>query len=148
MRKRAAAVHEALAKANFDRDVAALSDVAAARLRFAVHAKVYPVLDVTVNHKRPVRFRMKAPNWNEQPAAIEILKPDGQSWTEQLPGGVFNQGPHEATRRPFICMRGALEYHTHQSHVNEKWESYRGQSGMELVGILMQLAEAWRKANP
>lgn len=144
---RAAAVHEALAKANFERDVAALSDVAAVRLNLTVHAKGFPVLDATVNHKRPIRFRMTAPNWNEQPPSIEILKPDGEPWTEPLPGGVFNSSLHDVTRRPFICMRGALEYHTHSSHLNEKWETYRGQSGMELVGILMQLAEAWRRTN-
>lgn len=142
-------MHEALAQANFERDVAALSDVAATRLNLTVHSKTFPVLDVTVNHKRSIRFRMTAQNWDEQPPAIQILRPDGTDWTEQLPSGsVFNQGPHDATRRPFICMRGAHEYHTHSSHVNEKWETYRGQSGMELVGILMQLAEAWRKVNP
>jgi hypothetical protein len=42
-------------------------------------------------------------------------------------------------------MRGAREYHTHGSHVNDAWASYRQQDGMGIVGILMQLAAVWRR---
>jgi hypothetical protein len=43
-------------------------------------------------------------------------------------------------------MRGSREFHTFAGHVSEKWEQYRGQDGMGLTGILVQLAAAWRKA--
>ena len=43
-------------------------------------------------------------------------------------------------------MRGSRGFHTFPGHVNEKWEQYRGQVGMGLIGILVQLAAAWRKA--
>ncbi|WP_316213767.1 MULTISPECIES: putative metal-binding protein [unclassified Bradyrhizobium] len=139
------AVHEALAKANFERDVAMLTDSIAARLQLIVHSRDYPILDVTVEHTKAVRFRLRGDNFDELPPAIAILKPDGQPWTGPLPGGVFNAGPHSSQGGPFICMRGAREYHTHSSHVNDRWENYRGQDGMGIVGILMQLAGVWRR---
>ena len=43
-------------------------------------------------------------------------------------------------------MRGSREFHTHPSHLNEQWAQYRGQDGMGLIGILMQVATAWREA--
>ena len=143
---RAAAVHEALARANFDQDVAALTDASAATQRLIVHAHSFPVLDVTILHSRNLRLRLEAANWNEQPPAVALLNPDGTPWTAALPGGVFNGSAHPTTGRPFICMRGAREYHTHPSHLNETWDNYRGQDGMGLVGILMQLTHAWRQA--
>jgi Predicted metal binding domain len=74
-----------------------------------------------------------------------LLKPDGTQWTDRLPGGVFNASAHPATGHVFVCMRGIREFHTHPSHVNANWNNYRGQDGMSLVGILMQLAHAWRQ---
>jgi hypothetical protein len=140
------AVHEALARANFERDVAVLTDGSAARQRLIVHERTFPVLDATVAHTKSLRLRMQADDWDDFPPSIALLKPDGSPWTDTLPGGVFSSGAHPSTGRPFICMRGAREYHTHPSHVNERWENFRGQDGMGLVGILMQLSSAWRKA--
>lgn len=140
-----AAVHEALAKVKFEQDVAALTDMSAARQRLIVHTKAFPTLDVTVEHTKPIRFRMHADNWDDLPPSVAVLEPDGSPWKESLPGDVFNSGPHPATGQPFICMRGVLEYHTNSGHMNEKWDQYRGNDGMGLVGILMQLTSAWRR---
>lgn len=136
-------MHEALARAIFDRDVAALTDKSAARQKLIVHERSFPVLDVTIEHRRPLRLRLQADGWDETPPSIVLLNPDGSLWTGPLPGGVFN-APHPSTGRPFICMRGVREYHTHPSHLNEHWDNYRRQDGMSLVGILMQLCHAWR----
>ena len=104
------------------------------------------MLDVTVEHNKPLRLRFRGDCFDELPPAIAILKPDGSPWADPLPGGVFNAGPQSVQGGPFICMRGAREYHTHSSHLNDKWENYRGQDGMGIVGILMQLAGVWRQA--
>jgi hypothetical protein len=141
-------VHEALAKANFGRDAAFFTSGVAAKLGMTLHENAFPVIDVTVNHKRPIRLKLTARHWDEEPPSVRLLKPDGIDWRDPVPGGVFHQGPHRNTSMPFICMRGVLEYHTHESHTGDVWANYRGQSGMEPVGILMQLAQAWRKANP
>jgi Predicted metal binding domain len=138
-------VHDALARVNFDQDVAALSDAAAARQKLTVHTRSYPILDVIIQHTKPLRLRIQGDSFDELPPAIAILKQDGTPWTDPLPGGVFNGGPHSVKGGPFICMRGAREYHTHGSHVNDAWANYRQQDGMGIVGILMQLAAVWRR---
>jgi hypothetical protein len=139
-------VHEALARGNFERDVATLTDGAAERLGLTVHSRGFPNLDVTINHAKPVRLRFNADSFDDLPPSIEILKPDGSAWAGALPsGGIFNPGPHSVKGGPFVCMRGSREYHTHSSHVNDVWDNYRKQDGMGIVGMLMQLASVWRK---
>jgi hypothetical protein len=138
-------VHETLARVNFDQDVAALSDVAATRQNLIVHSRAFPILDVTILHTKPVRLRFQGDSFDELPPAIAILKPDGTPWINPLPGSIFNGGPHSVKGGPFICMRGSREYHTHGSHVSDKWDNYRGQDGMGIVGIMMQLAGVWRR---
>ena len=138
-------MHEALARANFEQDVADLGDVAACSYGLIVHARAYPILDVTVSHSRPLRVRMRGDDWDDLPPSIDLLNPDGSALTG-LPGGVFHPGPHPGTGRPFVCMRGSREFHTHPNHRNEQWAQYRGQDGMGLIGILMQVATAWREA--
>jgi putative metal binding uncharacterized protein len=139
-------VHEALARANFERDVAMLDEKTARRLRWIVHDRSYPNLDVTIQHSTSLRLRLLANDWDDLPPSITILNPDGSPCTLRMPGGLFHQGPHNITGRPFICSPGSREYHTHTSHTNDLWCNHRGQDGMNLVGILMQIASAWRKA--
>jgi hypothetical protein len=141
-----AAVHEVLAQANFEADVANLSDAMAVSYGIIINARSFPVLDVTINHTRSLRLRMVADNWDDLPPSIELLNPDGSSLSSPVPGGVFNPSVHPNTGRPFVCMRGSREFHTYPTHRHEAWAQYRGQDGMGLVGILLQLATAWRKA--
>lgn len=138
-------VHEALARKNFERDTAFLTEAYCARLGWELHQCAFPVLDITVKAATPIRLRSTCQNWDEEPPSIAILTADGQPWTGSLPGGQFNRGPHNITGLPFICMRGAKEFHTHSGHLQEHWATYRGQAGMNLAGILTQLSHAWRK---
>jgi hypothetical protein len=140
-----AAVHPALAKKRFDEDVRNLNPELASRLGLTIHSAEYPVWDVTVEHIRPVRLIFTAPDWNETPPSIAICKPDGEPMTDGIPGGLFNATAHDRTGRPFVCMAGSLEFHTHSSHVNETWEGFKGKPGKTLTGILLQLASGWRE---
>lgn len=138
-------MHEALAKANFETDVAKLSDQAAARVSLEIHSRIYPVLDLTVQHKRPLRLRLRCDSWDELPPAIDLLNPDGSFLAPPHFGDIIHDGPHPNTGRPFVCMRGTREYHTHGSHLNDLWDNYRGQDGMNIPGIAMQIAHGWRR---
>ncbi len=138
-------MHEVLARAKFDSDVADLGDVAAESCGLTVSWRAYPIFDVAIRHSRPLRLRMSAPNWDDQPPSIALLNPDGSVLAGPIPGGIFHPGPHPSSGRPFICMRGSLEFHTHPSHLNESWAQYRGEDGMGLVGIVMQIADKWRE---
>jgi len=117
----------------------------AASYGLVVNERAFPVLDVTVNHTRPLRLRMIANNWDNQPPSVGLFNPDGLPLTGPIPGGIFHPGPHPGTGKPFVCMRGTQEFHTHGSHLNESWAQYRGQDGMGLVGILLQIVTGWRK---
>ena len=141
-------MHEALAKANFDKEVAALTPQYAEQARWTVNENTFPILDITADHTQPVRLRLTCDNWNELAPAIEILNPDGTIWTKAFPpGNVFNPGGHVTPNRPFICMRGSRAYHS-EYHRNDVWDTYKGKDGMGLLGILQQLVGHWRKNMP
>lgn len=141
---------EAISKAAFDRDVK-LIDRRSARMRdWTIIEDAYPVLDVLFGHASaaPLRLRLICNDWDELPPSIQLLSKEGQPLATAPPnvGNVFNGGAHPATGRPFVCMRGAREYHTHSSHTSDLWDNYRGQSGMDLGGIVFQLWQAWKRS--
>lgn len=110
----------------------------------------HPIIDVgfKVADQVRMRIRMVCEQYNDHPASIELLSPDGtllQS-VEPDPGGVFNPGAHPSTGRPFICMRGSREYHIHPSHTSDGWEAIRDQ--YTLGYLLTQVWRAWKRRNP
>lgn len=136
-------MHEVLSRTKFDKDVAALTDEMAKRLRLTVHQREYPILDVTVAHTKSLRLRFQCDDWDDIPPSIKILKDDGSAMdTQEFPAGaIFN--PNQGG---FVCMRGSREYHGFPgNHTTDAWSNYRGGEGMGLVGTLMQLATVWRK---
>jgi hypothetical protein len=93
---------------------------------------------------------MVCDNWNELPPSVELLEADGTAMMAipQGPTGVFNASAHPVTRKPFICMAGSREYHTHSSHTTDLWDNYKDKSGYDLGDILGQLWSAWLKSQP
>ncbi|MFK2874485.1 hypothetical protein ISP13_13155 [Dyella lipolytica] len=138
-------MHEALSKSHFEQDVEFLSERLVEAKRWIVHSKDYPHVEVTFLGSRPLRVRLLCDNWPELPPSAILMSADGSD-PKNLPGSVFHQDAHPITGKPFICMRGFREYHTHSSHLGDRWENYRGQDGMNLPGLLVQLSSAWRKA--
>lgn len=142
-------MHPAASKAKFDAEVALLTPDYLRVKRWILWSAAYPVLDLTIEAKRPLRLRVDCDNWNEVPPSVALLSPAGTFLTEAevqpLAGSIFNQSAHEQTGRPFICMRGVREYHTHSSHRSEVWDSYRGEDGMNILGIITQISRALRK---
>lgn len=140
-------MHELMAAKNFERDTKALTPAFCERSGWTLLTCAFPALDVIVSARRDLRMKFGCDEWDELPPSVELLTPEGKPM-QGLPGGVFNGGGHPATGKGFVCMRGVREYHTHPSHVTETWEGYRGQDGMNLIGLLLQLSVAWRKAYP
>ena len=144
-------MHPAAAKALFNAETATLSAALAKRRGWVFHSIEFPLIDCafTAPGRMTLRLRLQCDNWNDQPPAISLLAAEG-AFLPTLPAnpsGVFNQGPHPATGRPFICMRGAREYHTHPSHVGDPWETLKTSSSYSLGGILSQLWSAWQKGK-
>jgi hypothetical protein len=141
---------EALSRATFGRDMKRLDHRAAEKWGWKIVTADYPVFDVSFTHATaaPLRLRLLCKDWDELPPVIQLLDASGNPLSAQPPnvGCVFNSGPHPTTGRPFVCMRGAREYHTHSSHLGDLWDNYRGKSGLDLPGIVLQLWRAWKKA--
>jgi len=51
------------------------------------------------------------------------------------------------TPKPFMCMVGIREYHTHKSHSSDSWSNYRDLPDYSLENIVLQVAEAFQKAD-
>lgn len=88
---------------------------------------------------------MDLKDWNEQPPSISLRDGAGNvlKTCPANPSGVFNNGPHRHTGLPFVCMKGSLEFHTHESHLNEPWEQFRDKPGFDIGDILFKLWNAW-----
>lgn len=141
---------EALSRVAFDRDIRRIDPRSARVYDWTIVQASYPIFDVIFDHATavPLRLRLECTDWDEIPPSIQLLSKDGQFLVSAPPcvGGVFNPGSHPKTGRPFVCMRGAREYHTHESHTTDLWDNYLGQSGMDLGGIVYQLWHAWKRS--
>jgi hypothetical protein len=144
-------MHRAAAKALFDKQ-AGFPPVLLAERQWEILGTEFPVLDVVFNGngRVPLRLQLHCADWSEIPPAIALLDRGGRhlAAVPRDPGGVFNPNGHPNTGRPFICMRGSLEYHTHPSHLNDPWGPLRGTSAYDLGGIVTQIWNAWKKAHP
>lgn len=111
----------------------------------------YPTLDVafTTHQGSYLRLRMNCENWNARPPSIELLDQSGQHITSAIASStnIFNNSPHQSTGRPFVCMPGVFEYHTHSSHLNDHWEPRRNLPGFRLLEIVTQIWNGWSKVN-
>ncbi len=119
--------------------------------KWHVFARAFPTLDVGFNDggRPPLRIRLQCDDWNELPPSIELLSIEGEYLVNLPPNlpGVFNASAHPITKRPFVCMAGSREYHTHSSHVSDLWDNYKNKPGYDLGGILSQLWSAWLKSH-
>jgi hypothetical protein len=142
-------MHPAAAKALFDEEVANFTAALAARRGWVLHALDFPLIDCsfTAGGRTTLRLRLQCDDWDDLPPAISLHNADGIFLTTVPKSPVFNIGPHPLTGRPFICMRGAREYHTHPSHVSDPWVNLRGHDSYKLGGILTQLWNAWQKGS-
>lgn len=142
-------MHPAAVQARFQAEMATLSDLLAERRHWVFHTRAFPLLDCsfTAPGRTTLRLRFTCDDWNDTPPAILLCAADGAPLASLPPNptGVFNPGPHAQTGRPFICMRGAREYHTHPSHVGDAWSGLKDSSSYTLGGILTQLWRAWQK---
>ena len=142
------------AKALFDAAIAQLDVRVLAARGWVIHSKTFPVLDISFRDpaRQELRLRVECDDWNDSPPSVALLAPDGTLLTAlpaQRPGNtIFNPSAHDRTKRPFICMIGAREYHEHSSHTNDMWASYKAQDRYTLGNIIEQLWNGWLRFWP
>lgn len=144
-------MHPAAARALFESQVATLTPALAQRRGWVLHEVAWPVIDCsfTTQRRTTLRVRLRCDDWNDQPPSIDLLNADGSYLTRNManPTGVFNMSAHHTTGRPFVCMAGSREYHTHPSHITEYWAGFKDRASHDLGGLLTQLWHAWRKGH-
>jgi hypothetical protein len=144
-------MHVALSRSLFDDRVGRWPpDLAQAR-GWILHRVSYPVIDCefTSVGRTPLRLYCDFADWDEQPPSV-VLQSSSGALLQTLPPnptGVFNGGAHPTTGRPFICTPGVKEFHVHSSHVNERWDQFRGKPGFDLGDIITKLWHAWLKGS-
>jgi hypothetical protein len=145
-------MNEAAARALFERDVAGLSQRLLTSRNWKLYSKEFPVLDVGFRAENRAEFRLRlvARDWNDRPPSAELLNQDGEFLKQlpQYPSGIFHNANHPLVGRPFICMAGTLEYHTHSSHLGDSWENYKKRDAYTLGGIATQIWKGWQRASP
>jgi hypothetical protein len=142
-------VNAVAAAALFDVEVARFSSRVLECRGWEVLSRTFPLLEIVFRHpgKEPLLLIMKFDGWNAQPPSAEMATPDRRPLTRPLQGGpgIFHVGPHPATGRPFICMAGVREYHTHPSHIGDLWDAYRARGDYDIGGILTRIWNGWLK---
>ncbi len=74
----------------------------------------------------PGLFVLDCAAFDAQPPAVVMADPQNREllaldgWTPGVPHSI-----HPTLGRPFICIQGVLEYHTHPSHLDDSWDRYR-----------------------
>lgn len=140
-------MHESVSRAIFHEQTKGLSRIAKIR-GWTIFCQEYPFIDVGFSAgKREMRIRMECGDWDELPPSIELLSLSGEYLTilPRDPSSIFNGSKHHSTGRPFICMVGSREYHTHSSHKTDLWSNHKNRPGNDLGGILTKLWSAWLK---
>ena len=144
-------MHEAASRALFAEEVGKLSPELLDSRGWTLLKTEFPTLEVEFAARDAARLRLRliCSDWNERPPSVIFLDAQGQiaSNIERDPSGVFNNSAHPVTGKPFICMKGVREYHTHPSHTRDAWETVRNNDRFTLGGILTQIWRVWRKLH-
>jgi hypothetical protein len=74
----------------------------------------------------PRMFRLVCADFDAQPPSVAMVDPENraelplEAWSSGVPHSV-----HPVTNKPFVCLQGIAEYHSHPSHTSDSWDRYR-----------------------
>lgn len=107
------------------------AEVAVARQRLASRVTSIDRQDAMIHVRystldgRPLRLRFDGRRFDAEPFRVAVVGDDGDILHhEEWPPGL-SLGEHPVHGRPFACLRGTFEYHTHPSHLEDSWDRYR-----------------------
>ena len=109
---------------------------------WTIVAAEYPVLAVIYRHPgtaRQIEFRFTCDDWDQVAPSLTLHDAtDGRelAWEEWPKGGWSAGSPHPLTGKPFLCLPGIREYHSHSSHIGDTWDGYRLRGTYRLRDIL------------
>lgn len=146
----------AVSRRKFDAEIRSLETEAAGFVAARGWRNVvacYPILKVVLCHPtsgREIEFRFSCDDWDELPPSLSLHHPvDGRplTWPEWPKGGWSVLDRHPSTGKPFLCLPGIREYHTHPSHLSESWEGFRLRGTYQLRGIVDRVQQRFEDTN-
>ncbi len=103
----------------------------------------YPILAVVLTHatnKRRLGFRFLCDNWDDQPPSLSLFDPATPDqelpWARWPKEGWNVADRHANYSKPFLCLPGIREYHSHQNHLKDHWVNYRTKDSYKLRYIV------------
>ena len=110
-------------------------------------ARSGPIVHLSFERGRDGRaglFRIDCRGFDARPPSVAMVSPFTEEvlpieqWTAGVPHSI-----HPLTRKPFVCIQGTAEYHTHPSHLADSWDRYRNRFRIpQLIRALLHKAGA------
>jgi hypothetical protein len=113
-----------------------------------IRSAEWPSLHISFRHprsQRSVGFAFAFDEWDDLPPSLALFDPETGatlSWDRWPQGSWSAANAHPSTGKPFLCLPGIREYHTHSSHLNDAWENYRARGTYSLPYIIHRV---WQK---
>lgn len=144
-----------VSRVKFDREVGSLAADAgpfAEQRGWDVISSSFPCLEVAFRHRRSGRrvgFRFNFDGWPQQPPSLALFDPDSSgraelAWAAWPKNGWSAGDNHPSTRKPFLCLPGIREYHTHPSHLNDSWAALMNRDSYSLVGVVERVRQRFQ----
>lgn len=87
----------------------------------AVHARF-------TAHGRTWWLRLDGRDYDRLPLSVSFTDEAGDPvGAEQWPPGVEFGSPHPVLHKPWVCLRGTLEWHTYMGHAADGWDAIRAE---------------------
>jgi hypothetical protein len=82
-------------------------------------------------------LRLDGARYDGEPFRVAVTTTEGHPAPhEKWPPGL-SLGIHPVLNRPFACVQGTYEYHSHPSHLADQWATYRNE--LRLADLLDHL---------
>lgn len=82
-------------------------------------------------------------HYDSEPFSVGVIDSDHAVVPHGEWPGALSHGDHPIHHRPFACIRGTLEFHTHPSHLDDRWDLHRGHIRfVDLLGHVLAKAGA------
>ena len=134
-------LHPMLLAELLDDEVAVAAERLGTRAEALGHDGRYVHCRVTGADGALLWLRMDAAGYDADPVGVDVCDDAGTTMAlERWPTGLA-YSVHPVHGRPWVCTRGAAEYHTYPSHHVERWDVYRSTLRLpELLDHLLRKA--------
>ena len=93
--------------------------------------------NITVVLGDGLALRLDGARYDAEPFRVAVTTTDGEPVPHHMWPPGLSLGVHPVLNRPFACLQGTYEYHSHPSHLADHWATYRNQ--LRLADLLDHL---------